>query len=42
MGNRQINVMPNNNMLNINGDGNDQHLIQQEQNQIYPLKKKKI
>jgi hypothetical protein len=34
MGNRQINVMPNNNMLNINGDGNDQHLIQQEQNQI--------
>ena len=34
MGNRQINFIPNNNMLNINGEGNEQHLIQQEQNQI--------
>ena len=34
MGNRQMNVLPNNNMLNINGEPNEQNLIQQEQNQI--------
>ena len=35
MGNRHLNPLPNNNMMNINGEGNDQHLIPvEEQNQI--------
>ena len=35
MGNRQLNPLQNNNMLNLNGEGNDQNLIPvEEQNQI--------